>query len=244
MRSVGLIGLAFLVLSPPTLAAEPAQAEQNLRIRTDLTGKTKISLTQQARKSLPRDRVKISLRIEVQGDSSKVLQEQINKQMPKVLEIVGGNQAVWVESGSYRVYREPESNSHPERWHATQEIALYSGEFAEALLVAGKCQAIGLLMTDMAFMLAPETLTNVQSELTKTALDELRARADEVAADLGLRIENYQNISVGNASETYESARGSSAGSQGPAKSGTPVAQGGQASVGLSVSAEVVMVRK
>jgi hypothetical protein len=82
-------------------------------------------------------------------------------------------------------------------------------------------------MTNMTFFLAPDTLQAVQSDLTKTALDALRARADEVANDLGMKIDHYQNINVGNAFESAEANRGSTSTSSASA-AGTPAAQGGR----------------
>ena len=238
-NSISAVVFAALVLAPFAVMAEQPAPDQTLKIKTDFTGKTKISFNQMAKKTLPRNRLRIDLRIEVQGDSSKDIQGQINKKMPAVLEITNAAQHLWVETGSYRVFREPESNAHPERWHSTQDISIFSDDFAEALATAGKCQALGLLMTNMSFFLAPDDLQAAQSELTKTALDALRARADEVAADLGMKIDHYQNITIGNAFESNEVSRGAQTGAL--AAVGTPAAQAGQTTVSLTVSADVLL---
>ena len=238
-NSLSAVVLFALALVPSISMADQPSSDQTLKIKTDFSGKTKISFNQVAKKTLPRNRLRIDLRIEAQGDSSKDIQTQINKKMPAVLEITNAAHDLWVETGSYRVFREPESNSHPERWHSTQDLSIFSDDFAEALAVAGKCQAQGLLMTNMTFFLAPDDLQATQSELTKTALDALRARADEVAADLGMKIDHYQNITIGNAFESNEVSRGAQTGAL--AAAGTPAAQAGQTTVSLTVSADVLL---
>jgi predicted secreted protein len=237
--SISAVVLTLALALPLASMADQPSPDQTLKIKTDFSGKTKISFNQVAKKTLARNRLRIDLRIEAQGDSSKDIQGQINRKMPAVLEITKAAPDLWVETGSYRVFREPESNSHPERWHSTQDISIFSDDFAEALAVAGKCQAQGLLMTNMTFFLAPDDLQATQSDLTKTALDALRARADEVAADLGMKIDHYQNISIGNAFESNEVSRGAQTGAL--AAAGTPAAQAGQTTVSLSVSADVLL---
>lgn len=232
-----LLGLGCAALSLSAAAAEMEKSE--LHIKTELTGKTEIHLNQQAQKIMGRDRIRVDLRIEVRGSNGKQIQDEVNKRMATAMTSVHRFPSVVAETGSYSVFREPESKS-PDTWHASQGLILTSEDFEGVLTLVGELQNNGLLMSNMRFFLAPDTMKAAQSDLTAQALTELRGRADEIAADLGMTIDHYKSITIGNAFEMNDGANRVGAVAASSAN-GKPTAQAGESTVMLGVQADVIL---
>src|SRR5215469_15431990 len=81
----------------------------------------------------------------------------------------------------------------------------------------------------------------LRDELTDTALKDIRARADRIAAALGTHVERYAELRVGNVSVPpmpvhFMAARVASSGAEPP-----PVAAAGDATVSVNVDATVLL---
>jgi predicted secreted protein len=230
-RTIFILVFAAL-LSHSALAAEAG----------GIPGKTEVQLTQQAVRVMARDRIRATVRIEGKGSNGRQIQADINKRMAAALEKVKQHPAIVAATGSYTVYRDY-NNKDTEFWNANQTLSLSSEDFEAVLALVGDLQGNGLLMSGMQFFLAPETLAAVQDDLTAAALDALRARADNVAKDLGMVIEHYKVIAVGNAQEDRGEAQGRRAGATAAVagKAPPPAAQAGDATVTLTVTATVIL---
>ncbi len=228
----------FVALVPVWAADQP----RGNAAPPEIPGKTEIHLSQQAVRVMARDRLRAELRIEAKGNNGRAIQAEINKRMAAALEKLKAYPAVIAETGSYSVDRDYSTKEH-DLWQGSQSLSLSSEDFDAVLSLVGELQSSGLLMSEMRFFLAPETLTTVQDELTATALTALRARADNVAKDLGMSIDHYKQIGIGNAHEDSDrsAARSTGAAASGSRKAPPPAAQAGDATVMLSVSADVVL---
>ena len=165
--------------------------------------------------------------------------------MSAAIKKASANRNITVETGSYSVSRpyDSQSGKDADRWRGTQTISLTSDDFEAVLNLSGSLQGDGLVMGDMRFFVAPETLKAVQDELTTAAIKTLKERTVRVAKDLGLKFERFKNISIGNVSEENdESGRkgGKSVGTV-TGKSTPPSVVAGYALVTLKVSANAIM---
>lgn len=225
--------LAAIVAASPR-AAEPAQGDGG-------QSGTEVHLVQRAERVLPHDRIHVDLRAEAKGPDPRQVQADVNRRMAAALQLVKGNGAVTGESGSYTVFQDYEPKGAGQ-WHASQALSLSGRDFGAVLEVAGQLQSAGLVMSGMRFDLAPDTLKSAEDELTATALDGLRQRAERIAAEMGMRIERYKELDVGNVSEqdgrppVPMRAMASASAAMPP-----PVAEGGEATISLVISAQVVL---
>jgi predicted secreted protein len=232
------LGLAASICSA-ALAADPASSP------TAETG-TEIHLVQQVEREVPRDRLHASLRVEAEGTDPAKVQAEVNRLMGEALANAKRETSVKPETAGYSIYQEPRNDKDraaPAKWHASQSITLAGKDFAAALALVGELQASGLLLEGLSFDLAPETLRGVQDEMTTQALAGLRARADHVAGDLGMKVERYKSIEVGNAttggSRPMPMLGRSMATSAAPMP--PPAAEAGDSTVSLTVDAQVIM---
>jgi predicted secreted protein len=225
-----LAGLATLPL-PGAVAADPAPAE------------TEIHLTEQATRMVAPDRLRAVLRIEAKGASGRQVQADVNRRMEAALAKAKSRADVTAETGSYGVSRDF-SVKGSEAWIASETLTLSAQDFAAVLTLVGELQSDGLLMTSLQFYLAAETLKAAESALTAAALAALRARAQDVAKDLGMAVDRYKSITIGNAGDgprPIPLARFSAASASAPAMP-PPVAEAGEETVSLAVNADIVLV--
>ncbi len=241
LRKFAIVSLSLGVVLSSAWHARAADAPSGGK-SASLPGKTEIHLSQQAMRIMARDRLRAELRIEAKGNNGREIQAEINKRMAAALAKVKAYPAVTAETGSYAVERNY-STKEQALWQGSQSLSLTSEDFDAVLSLVGDLQSSGLLMSEMQFFLAPETLTAVQDDLTATALGGLRARAENVAKDLGMAIDHYRQIVIGNAREDNERAAARSTGAMSVARrrAPPPAAQAGDAAVMLSVSADVML---
>ena len=236
--------LTFTESSLAFAADKPPQTEVKLIKQVD---RTEVQLSQQAERLEARNRITVRLNVEARGNNARQIQVDINKRMTAAIAKAQSIPSITVETGSYSVSRPYNSQNEKEtdRWRGMQSLSLTSDDFEAVLKLAGELQGDGLVMNDMRFFVAPETLTAAQDELTTAALKMLKDRTNHVAGDLGLKIERYKTITIGNASEEPgdSNRKAGKAVATVAGKSSPPAVAAGNALVTLQVSAVAIMMQ-
>lgn len=236
-----------LALSAMSLAA-PALAQDPGIVPPRDANATALHLVERGERMVKRDRLTAEIRVEAENADPARLQAEINRRMAAALEHAKAVAAVTVTTGGYHVYQSPprppaadrgSANQASPRWQGTQSLLLQSRDAAALLALAGTLQQQGLVLSSLAYELTPEAARAVEDELTKEALARLRQRAERVADDLGLTVERIRDLQVGNADGAQPVPR--SFYSAARAATPAPVAEPGDATVSVSVSAEVLL---
>ncbi|MGH6980721.1 MAG: SIMPL domain-containing protein, partial [Stellaceae bacterium] len=136
-----------------------------------ISAPTILHLDQTAERIVPRDRLTVDLRAEATGADPRAVQAEVNRRMTAALARIKAVNTVEAASGNYSTYpftpAGPDGKPKPPaQWRTTQEVTLVSRDFPAALALAGQLQADGLLIGDMRFDIAPETLRAQQQVLT------------------------------------------------------------------------------
>jgi len=221
-----LLALAVLLmsLSVPALAAE-APAD----------GGTVLHLREEAQRPVARDQLRAVLRVEGSDSDAARLQAEIDRRLAAAVARAKSVAGVSLFTAGYAVY-EQHAKDQPPQWHGSAGLTLTAQDSAPLLALLGELQQSGLLMSALAYELTPEAARRVEDELTAEALDRLRQRAERVAGDLGLAVLRLRDLRVGNAAGTQPVPRlFAAAAGAAPA----PVAEPGEATVTVSVDAEV-----
>jgi predicted secreted protein len=205
-----------------------------------------LHLDQTAERTVPRDRLTIEIRAEATGTDPSRVQAEVNRRMAAALAKVKAVAVVKAASGNYQTYRTtpdgPDGKPKPPaQWQVTQELNLTSGDFKAALDLAGRLQADGLLLGDMRFDVAPETLRAQQRALTDEALTELRTRAGQIAAALGLKVAQIQNLRVGNATQPGGRPRPMMMARMAATAAPPPAVEAGATTVSVAVDADIAL---
>lgn len=224
--------LAALLLAGEALPAVAAEASA-----VPPTGVTLVTLSEQARRQLPRDRLVSDLAVEASNADARRLQDEINRRMTAALARAKEVSAVTATTTGYNVYQ-----SHPEkapaRWQGQAGLRLESTDRAALMTLVGALQAQGLTVTGLSAEVSPAATQAVEDALTTEALHRIAQRSQSVAAALDMNFSRYRTLHIGNVvpppSPIMPMMR-----AMAQAAPAAPVIEAGQATVMVSVTAEV-----
>lgn len=224
LLSLATVGLA----AAPVLAADTSAPNSITVIR----------LTERAERLIARDHLRAALAVEATAPQAAQVQAEINRRMEAALAKAKSVSTVKAETGGYSVY--PERNpGKPTVWHGQQTLNLQSDAPADLLQLVGDLQSQGLNTQGLTFEVKDETLRQAQDGLTADALAQLRKRAEAVAGDLGMSLQQIRDVTVGNAEGAARPPMPMMMRAAGAAPPPTPVAEPGDAEVSVTVQAEV-----
>jgi len=202
---------------------------------------TVLHLTQIAEKRLARDLLRVELRAEKTGADPQTVEAGINQMMAEAVSRARQAPGIETETGSYAVYHV----ENPSRWSGSQ-ILMLSGSDSEAVLkLAGTLQGQGLVMSNMGSEASPQAVRSAEGALTTEALTGLERRAAAIAQQLHSAVLGYRDLSVGNAqTEGGPRPRFAAMAAGAPASMPPPIAAAGEATVSVTVSAEILLAPK
>jgi predicted secreted protein len=202
---------------------------------------TFIHLTDQAERAIERDRLHAVLRAEATGSDARQVQAQINQRMTAALDRIHKVAGIAAETTGYNVYQEHRDKLAP-LWHGSQGVSLTGTDATALLSLVGDLQQQGLVMSNLAYELQPETARRAEDALTTEALGRLKRRAENVAETLGLKVDRFRVIHISNAGE--ESPRPMMRAMAAAPAAPPPVAEPGTAQVSVTVEADIVLMPK
>lgn len=175
--------LAALVAALVLLGAPAARAQETL-----------LRLSETAERSVRADQLVAVLRAQAAGGSAAAVQEQVNRAVAQALERARAVPGVTVSTGTYWTWRGGERR---EQWQAGQEIRLTAIEAAPALLeLVGALQGQGLGVIRLSYEVSRPLQAREREEVTAEALAGLKARAERLAAVMGMSFAGFREVRV------------------------------------------------
>jgi len=225
-----IFGLMVAAAAVPA-AAQTAPAAANT---------TMLHLSETAQREVPRDRLHVELAAQAVDANASKVQAEINRRMAAALARIKAVPDIAVETQGYSVYQE-RSDKAPTRWHGSQSVAVTGKDFGAVLALVGTLQQDGLIVQGMMPELSREARQSVEDELTDVALQRLRRRAEHIAAGLGTKVEIIRDLHIGNAAPPSPVPLRAMMAMKGSAAAPPPVAEAGEATVSVSVSADIAL---
>jgi predicted secreted protein len=215
-----------LLLWPAAGMAQPAEPQP-----------TVLHLSQTAERHVVRDRLRVEMRAQESGADPLTVQQGINRLMAAALDRVrGAAPGIEVATGSYLVGTERPAKGSP-RWRGSQSLILTGADAAAMLKLAGALQSAGLVTSALAYEVSPEAVRSAEDDLTAEALAALDRRAAAIARQLHMTVLRYRDLSVGNAETGGAPPRFAMM-----AAAAAPVAAPGEATVSVTVRAELLLL--
>ncbi len=152
---------------------------------------TLLRLSESARVMVTPDLLVAELRAEFEAATPAEVQSRVNTLIAHALEQARKVPGVTVTTGSYSVWK---MGSPSNRWRGSQSLTLKTKDATPLLTLVGDLQAQGLATDHLTWTLAPETVRKARAQATKEVLGNLRGRAEEAAAILGLRFASFREI--------------------------------------------------
>jgi len=229
------------VAAAVTFAVLPGAGAQTLPPRPAPSDQSVLHLSETAQRDVPRDLLRATLAAESTNVDAGKVQAEINQRMTAALARIKQVAGISVETGGYNVYRET-PDKQPPRWHGSETLILTSKEFGALLTMTGALQQQGLVIQSLAPDLSREARQSVEDSLTDEALTRLRQRAERIAASAGVKLHGIHTLSVGNVNapppiiQPFMRVMAAAAAPAPP-----PVAEPGNATVSVTVSAEFAL---
>jgi predicted secreted protein len=221
-----LLALAVL-LWPAAAAAQPAEPQP-----------TVLHLTQTAERHVVRDRLRAVLRAEESGGDPLSVQRAINRKMAAALDRARAVPGIEITTGGYSVGAERPPNA-PARWRGSQSLILAGADATALLKLAGALQGAGLVTSSLAYEASPEAVRGAEDDLTSEALAALDRRAAAIARTLRMSVLRFRDLRVGNAETGGQPFPRFAAMA---AAGAPPVAAPGEATVSVTIQAELLLV--
>lgn len=124
------------------------------------------------------DRMQAVLAVTGEDENPARLADEVNRTMAWAVKIAKAEPKIELRTGGYRTHP-VYSKDKIQRWRATQELMLESGDFAALGTLIGKLQE-RLQVTGLQFSVSPERRRAVEDDLIVQALDAFKQRAELV----------------------------------------------------------------
>lgn len=211
------------------------------------TDATLVTLSEQATRKVAQDRLSATLRIEARGVSARSVQDDVNTKMKKALNLAKLKTAVKTTTGNYNVYSRDERNKNGDItktiWHASHSIILDSDDSATLLDLSGDIQGLGFVMNGLNFYLSEEKSAKISEELLIEALKRLKDKAEAIGKTLGKESVHLADVDTSGhiPVRPYPVAKARGMMMAMEADMASPVAQGGDDTVRVTVNATAVL---
>lgn len=242
----------FFLATVMTMAfAIPAVAQDNMVMLPD--GQTALNISATETVEVEQDLLVASLRIQHEAKSAREVQDHINKAMAAALQKAKAVTSVKVETGQYYVHpdyrfvKKPDGENEQvlDQWRGAQTITMKGKEAADILTLAGALQDMGFMMNGLDYQLSPEKYEEVRDGLMEVTIKKLNERALRVGKALGKNKVDLVEINVDAMQNTprpmYARAEMAMASDMAVAKMAAPVAESGETSVSMSISARAII---
>lgn len=229
------------ILALLLLAAAPAQAQVPATAGPYSDDDTILHVGQSAARQVRQDRLTVELRADVSGPDASRVQATVNRRMAAALERARQVPSVRVETRGYSVQQERPSGGAV-RWRGIETLALIGSDTADVLKLTRALQQGGLVMSRLAYDVAPDTMKAAEDDLTAAALQRLKERVDRIAKDMGLVLRNFRDLRVGNVSGNVP-PRPLFTSAMARETAPPPAAEPGETTLTVTVDADVVLSR-
>ncbi len=153
---------------------------------------TRLTLSETATVMVPPDELAAVLRSEATAPTAAEAQRMVNVAMADAVARAKQVAGVTASTGGYGVFLD--TGVKPERWRASQTLALRGADGAALLTLVGTLQQKGLAVGDLHWQLSEDAEHRALAEATRRAIGALRARVDEAAGLLGLRFVRFETV--------------------------------------------------
>jgi predicted secreted protein len=172
------LALAALVLAAPLQAQVPPAPPSASPPPT-------VSVTGAATAKVQNDRMQAVVRAEAEQATAGAAAADVNARMAKALSLAKGVPGLEAKSAGYHTYQQWEKG-RPGKWRVVQSLSLAGSDFTALAALLSKLQdEEGMLVSSIAFTLAPDTRRRAEDALTREAIRAWQQRAATAADALG-----------------------------------------------------------
>jgi predicted secreted protein len=188
IRPLASFALAALLAANASLAQQPPAPA--------FPPSPSVTVTGAATTKVQNDRMQAMVRAESEQTTAGAAAADVNTRMAKALAAAKAAPGVEAKSAGYSTWQQWEKGK-PGKWRVSQTLSLTGADFpALAALLTRLQDEDGLLVSSIAFSLAPETRRRAEDALTKEAIGAWQQRAATASEALGFAAWRPGRVSV------------------------------------------------
>ena len=188
IRPLASFALAALFAANTSLAQQPPTPA--------LPASPSVTVTGAASTKVQNDRMQVMVRAESEQTTAGAAATDVNTRMAKALAAAKAAAGVEAKSAGYSTWQQWEKGK-PGKWRVSQTLSLTGADFPALAALLTKLQdEDGLLVSSIAFSLAPETRRRAEDALTKEAIRAWQQRAATASEALGFAAWRPGRVSV------------------------------------------------
>ena len=188
IRPLASFALAALFAANVSLAQEPPAPA--------LPASPSVTVTGAATTKVQNDRMQAMVRAESEQTTAGAAAADVNTRMAKALAAAKAAPGVEAKSAGYSTWQQWEKGK-PGKWRVSQTLSLTGADFPALAALLTKLQdEDGMLVSSIAFSLAPETRRRAEDALTKEAIRAWQQRAATASEALGFAAWRPGRVSV------------------------------------------------
>jgi predicted secreted protein len=241
---VALLALLWSLGLAPVL-----QAQNQLSLGELQAGQLALNLSVTEQQQVEQDTLNAYLVFGVQGRDKTALQNEVNAAMSKALDLLRAYPAINARTSHYQVYvvqsgRPTRTDVSDPVFRAQQGVNLEGTDSATLLDLTGQLQEAGFALNGLHYSLSADAHERVAGELLAVALTKLQVRADGAAITLGKKRADLVEVSMdGSPNFMQMRQRGGmeTMAMAADAAFSAPVAEPGETTISVSVSARAVL---
>ena len=238
---------SILFLSLAVTASQPAMAQNQFSLGELQPGQLMLNLSTTEQRSVEQDSLTASLEFIVQGRDRNQIQNELNTTMAKALMLLEDQEAFEFQTSGYQVFivetaRPTKTDITNPVWRARQSVELSGTDSTRILETTAKLQNLGLTLTSLYYSLSVARYEEVAGQLLEQALAKLQGRAETAASALGKASASLVEVSMdGSPNFGGYRERGAVFAMAADSSMSPPVADPGETTVSVSISARAVV---
>jgi len=234
IRPLATLAIAALLAANASLAQQPPAAA--------LPASPSVTVTGAATTKVQNDRMMAMVRTEAEQTTAGAAAADVNARMAKALAAAKATPGVEAKSAGYNTWQQWEKGK-PGKWRVAQTLSLTGADFPALAALLTKLQdEDGMLVSSIAFSLAPETRRRAEDALTKEAIRAWQQRAATASEALGFAAWRPGRVSVSTGDFAPQPRFDMMARAGAAAASAPPVAvEGGTTELTVTVSGDAVL---
>jgi predicted secreted protein len=188
IRPLASFALAALFAANTSLAQQPPTPA--------LPASPSVTVTGAASTKVQNDRMQVMVRAESEQTTAGAAATDVNTRMAKALAAAKAAPGVEAKSAGYSTWQQWEKG-RPGKWRVSQTLSLTGADFPALAALLTKLQDEGgMLVSSIAFSLAPETRRRAEDALTTEAIRAWQQRAATASEALGFAAWQPGHVSV------------------------------------------------
>lgn len=245
MKGIHLMRIfTALILAITLIAPSIAHADTEDTILSLPDGQVILSISATERREVEQDLLVATFQYSANDREAREVQNEINKAMKEVLDLIKKDDRVKVNTGTYNVYERTEPRTKERKWYGSQSVTIKSKNSNAVLKLSGKLQDMKFNTSGLSYTLDPKTAVSVQDSLMEDALKQLQTRANRAAKALGKSSAELRDVNVNGGGIPHQPqhyTRGMAMMESADAAMAAPVAASGESTITLTVNARAIL---